>query len=112
MSYDGSVTDHRESSGGPGAMIVDRYDPLNLFALVPKLELEFEPELAELDRLLEDDALFRRVKADLGRRRPKSLVCGRHSTPGEGVLRMLGGRRPYGWGDAETGRVGSDSPVL
>jgi len=26
-------------------MIVDRYDPMNLFDMVPKLELEFEPEL-------------------------------------------------------------------
>jgi hypothetical protein len=38
-------------------MIVDRYDPINLFELVPKLKLEFEPELAELDVLLEDDEL-------------------------------------------------------
>jgi hypothetical protein len=26
-------------------MIVDRYDPVNLFALVPKLMADFEPEL-------------------------------------------------------------------
>ena len=25
-------------------MIVDRYDPVNLFELVPKLKLEMEPE--------------------------------------------------------------------
>jgi transposase, IS5 family len=46
-------------------MIVDRYDPMNLFEMVPKLELEFEPELVELDRLLKDDELFELVKADL-----------------------------------------------
>ena len=39
-------------------MIIDRYDPVNLFEMVPKLRLEMEPELAELDRLLEDDELF------------------------------------------------------
>ena len=44
-------------------MIVDRYDPMNLFEIVPKLELEFEPELVELDRLLEDDELFELVKS-------------------------------------------------
>ncbi len=33
-------------------MIVDRYDPMNLFELVPKLNLEREPELAGLDVLL------------------------------------------------------------
>ena len=47
-------------------MIVDRYDPMNLFEeLVPELNLQIEPELAGLDRLLEDDELFRLVKADL-----------------------------------------------
>jgi transposase, IS5 family len=46
-------------------MIVDRYDPVNLFELVPKLNLQFEPELAHLDRLLDDDELFNLVKADL-----------------------------------------------
>jgi hypothetical protein len=29
-------------------MIVDRYDPINLFELVPKLKLEMDPELAHL----------------------------------------------------------------
>ncbi len=37
-------------------MIVERYDPVNLFEFVPKLQADFEPELRELDRLLEDDA--------------------------------------------------------
>ena len=46
-------------------MIVDRYDPVNLFELVPKLNLEMEPELAQLDRLLDDDTIFEKVKADL-----------------------------------------------
>jgi hypothetical protein len=46
-------------------MIVDRYDPMNLFELVPKLNFRFEPELAQLDELLDDDVLFERVKADL-----------------------------------------------
>ena len=36
-------------------MIVDRYAPINLFEMVPKLELEMEPELAQLDELLDDD---------------------------------------------------------
>src|SRR5438309_506715 len=112
MSYDRRVTDHRDSSGGPGAMIVDRYDPLNLFALVPKLQMEFEPELAELDRLLEDDVLFRKVRADLARRRPESLTRGRHSTPVEVVLRMLVVRRLYGWCYEDTERFVSDRLVL
>jgi IS5 family transposase len=46
---------------------------MNLFELVPKLELEFEPELVELDRLLEDDELFELVKADLLKRYTSTL---------------------------------------
>ncbi len=41
-------------------MIVDRYNPVNLFELVPKLNLEMEPELAQLDRLLDDDTFSSR----------------------------------------------------
>jgi hypothetical protein len=46
-------------------MIVDRYDPINLFEMVPKLDLRFEPGLAHLDELLDDAELFDLVKADL-----------------------------------------------
>ena len=70
-------------------MIVDRYDPMNLFELVPKLNLHFEPELARLDELLDDDGLFNLVIADLLKRYPNSSRLGRHSTPVEVVLRML-----------------------
>jgi len=51
-------------------MIVDRYAPVNLFALVPTLRADFEPELRELDRLLDDDAILQRIKADVARRHP------------------------------------------
>jgi IS5 family transposase len=93
-------------------MIVDRYDPMNLFDLVPKLQLELEPVLAELDRLLDDDVLFQRVKADLAKRAPKSLTRGRPSTPVEVILRMLVVRRLYDWSYEETERFVSDSLVL
>jgi hypothetical protein len=64
-------------------MIRDRYDPVQLFDLVPLLHLQFEPELAAVDRLLDDEVLFQQVKADLARRFPKSRVTGRSSTPVE-----------------------------
>ena len=70
-------------------MIVHRYDPINLFEMIPKLNLQFEPELAHLDRLRDDDELFNLVKADLLKRYPNSSRLGRHSTPVEVVLRML-----------------------
>jgi transposase, IS5 family len=93
-------------------MIVNRYDPINLFELVPKLKLEFEPELAELDRLLDDDELFRKVKADLCRRYPNSARLGRHSTPVEVILRMLVVKRLYGFSYEQTERFVNDSIVL
>jgi IS5 family transposase len=93
-------------------MIVDRYDPINLFELVPKLKLEMDPELAHLDRLLDDDVLFERVKANLSRRYPNSGRLGRHSTPVEVILRMLVVKRLYGWSYKQTERFVSDSIVL
>ena len=94
-------------------MIVDRYDPMNLFEeLVPKLELQFESELRELDRLLEDDELFSVVKADLAKRYPNSERLGRHSTPVEVILRMLVVKRLYGWSYEQTEHFVSDSIVL
>ncbi len=53
-------------------MIVDRYNPVNLFTLAPQLALEMDPELTMLDRLLDDDVLFRQIKQDLSMRRPQS----------------------------------------
>jgi transposase, IS5 family len=78
-------------------IIVDRYDPRNLFELVPKLKLQFEAELAQLDELLDDDQLFNLLKADLLKRYPHSGRLGRHSTPVEVILRMLVVKRLYGW---------------
>ncbi len=95
-----------------GVMIRDRYEPLDLFALVPQLQLAFEPELAELDTLLEVDVLFQAVKAEMARRAPNSLRRGRHSTPVEVVLRMLVVRRLYDWSYADTERFVGDSLVL
>ncbi len=93
-------------------MIVDRYDPINLFEMVPKLKLEFEPELAQLDELLDDDELFKLVKADLVKRYPNSARLGRHSTPVEVILRMLVVKRLYGFSYEQTEHFVSDSIVL
>jgi transposase, IS5 family len=93
-------------------MIRDRYDPVDLFTQIPRLCLQFEPVLMHLDRLLEDDALFGAVKADLARRAPGSLTRGRSSTPVEVILRLLVVRRLYGWSYAETEHFVGDSLVL
>jgi transposase, IS5 family len=93
-------------------MIIDRYPTENLFALVPQLATDFEPELRELDRLLDDDVLFQRVKADLARRRPHSLRRGRHSTPVEVIVRLLVVKRLYGWSYEQTEHFVGDSLIL
>jgi transposase, IS5 family len=93
-------------------MLRDRAAPVDLFALVPALELRFEPELAKLDRLLEDDELFDHVKADLSRRWPRTTVTGRPSTPVEVVLRMLVIQHLYAWSYAQAEHFIGDSLVL
>ena len=93
-------------------MLRDRAAPVDLFALVPALELHFEPELAELDRLLEDDQIFQQVKADLSRRRPHTTETGRPSTPVEVILRLLVVQHLYDWSYAQTEHLVGDSLVL
>jgi IS5 family transposase len=93
-------------------MIRDRYDPVDLFTQIPQLCLRFEPVLAHLDRLLEDDALFQRVKTDLARRARQSLTRGRGSTPVEVILRMLVVRRLYRWSYEQTEQFVADSLIL
>ncbi len=73
---------------------------------------EFEPELRELDRLLDDDGILQRVKADLARRYPHSLTRGRHSTPVEAILRLLVVKRLYQWSYEDTEHFVGDSLVL
>ena len=93
-------------------MLRDRYDPQDLFTQIPNLCLQFEPVLAQLDRLLEDDDLFQRVKANLARRSPQTLSRGRPSTPVEVILRMLVVKRLYGWSYEETEHFVGDSLIL
>ena len=93
-------------------MLRDRYEPVDLFALVPRLQLQFEPQLAQLDRLLDDDEIYARVRADLARRHPLTPVHGRRSTPVEVILRILVVMRLYGWSYEEAEFHVNDSLVL
>src|SRR5215217_1541814 len=93
-------------------MLRDRYEPMNLFALVPALGLELEPVLVRLDALLDEDALFQLVRADLAQRYPRTLNDGRPSTPVEVVVRMLVVKHLYGWSYKQTEQFVGDSLVL
>jgi hypothetical protein len=55
-------------------MLIDRYAPEDVFAPVPELAGQTDPELKALDVLLDDDQLFGQVKADLARRFPTQLI--------------------------------------
>src|SRR3954454_4565273 len=93
-------------------MLRNRYERTDLFAMVPQLGLGFEPQLEQLDRLLDDDELFERVREDLARRYPKTGSRGRPSTPVEVILRMLVVMRLYGWSYEEAEYFVNDSLVL
>ncbi len=93
-------------------MLVDRYDPEDVFARVPEVAMQTDPVLKRLDQLLEDDQLYKRVRADLGKRYRFTLVHGRHSTPVEVILRMLLCKHLYGWSYEETRERVADSLVL
>ena len=76
-------------------MLGNRYTRTDLFALVPQLGLRFEPQLEQLDRLLDDDEVVEAVRSAMARRSPRSRSRGRPSTPVEVALRMLVVMRLY-----------------
>jgi IS5 family transposase len=93
-------------------MLRDRYARVDLFALAPALQLQFEPVLARLDALLDDDTLFQAVRRDLAHRWTHTEQTGRPSTPVEVILRLLIVRRLYAWSYAQTEQFVTDSLVL
>lgn len=97
---------------GRRGMLRNRYDRTDLFALVPQLGLRFEPQLEQLDRLLDDDEIVEAVRAAMARRSPRSRSRGRPATPVEVVLRMLVVKRLYGWSYEQAESFVTDSLVL
>src|SRR5438445_10848765 len=93
-------------------MLTDRHAPQDIFTQIPGRRLHFEPVLAQLDRLLDDDALFQRVKADLARRYPHTPTRGRPSTPVEALLRLFVVKHLYQWSFAQTEYFVHDSLTL
>ncbi|MGE3818233.1 MAG: ISNCY family transposase, partial [Isosphaeraceae bacterium] len=86
-------------------MLMTRYDLADLFALVPRLGLRFEPRLEHLDRLIDLDEVVEvveAVRAALARRSPRSRSRGRPASPVEVVLRMLVVMRLHGWSYEQT----------
>lgn len=49
-------------------MLIDRYEPADVFARMPGLADQTDPVLVQLDRLLGDDQFYVRLRADLAHR--------------------------------------------
>jgi IS5 family transposase len=93
-------------------MLQDRYETDKLFDSILKLTNQMEPVLAEIDQLLEDEALYQLIRDDLAKRYPQTEQTGRNSTPVEVVLRMLAVKRLYGLSYERTEYQVRDSLVL
>jgi len=99
-------------------MLVDRDEHEDVFARVPELADQTDPVLVELDRLLDDeddlyqDDLYQQVRRDRVRRYRLPPVPGRHSTPGEVLLRLLVVKHLYTWSFAAPVERVADSLVL
>jgi transposase, IS5 family len=79
-------------------MLRDRYESdADFWAMIEKLAIEMEPELAAIDKVLDDDELYKRMRDDFGKRYPKTRETGRYSSPVEVLLRLLTVKRLYGW---------------
>jgi IS5 family transposase len=94
-------------------MLRDKYPADPLFMKILELTgITIDAELVEIDRILEDEEIFQRVKHDLSQRYPKTLVTGRRSTPVEVIMRQLALKDLYDWSYEATVQFVSDSLVL
>jgi transposase, IS5 family len=93
-------------------MLQDRYEIDKLFDNILKLTNQMDPVLAEIDQLLEDEALYQLIRNDLAKRYPMTEQTGRNSTPVEVILRMLAVKRLYGLSYEQTEYQVRDSLVL
>jgi transposase, IS5 family len=90
-------------------MLREHYPVDKLFEEVLGYVPNLSPELEKIDSYLEDEKLYRLIKKDLSKRRPKTTQTGRNSTPVDVILRMLVVKRLYGYSYEETERQVSDS---
>jgi transposase, IS5 family len=83
-------------------MLIDRYPVEDIFARVPQMIARIDPVLKQLDRLLDDDEVYQRVRDDFSKRHRHTLVHGRHSSPVEVLLRLVLLKHLYQWSYQET----------
>lgn len=93
-------------------MLIDNHQADNIFRRVPGLTIKMNPEMAAIDKVLDDDELFCLVHNDLARRYPQTESRGRKSTPVEVILRMLAVKHLYAFSYEQTEQHVADSLVL
>jgi len=93
-------------------MLRDRHEIDKFFLNIQGLTSEMEPELAHIDRLLDDESIYGMVKADLSQRYPQTQQTGRNSTPVAVILRMLVVKHLYKLSYEKTEQAVRDSLVL
>jgi IS5 family transposase len=90
-------------------MLVEHYPTDKRFEELARHFPGMDRALVKIDQYLEDEKLYRWIKADLSKRYPKTKETGRNSTPVEVVLRMLVVKRLYGYSYEDTVERVSDS---
>jgi IS5 family transposase len=93
-------------------MLQDRYETDKLFDNILNLTHEMDPVLAQIDQLLDDEALYQLIRNDLAKRFPQTEQTGRNSTPVEVILRSLAVKRLYRLSYEQTEYQVRDSLVL
>jgi IS5 family transposase len=93
-------------------MLIDKHEADNILKRIPGLIIKMNPELAAIDKVLDDDELFCMIRDDLAQRYPNTLTAGRKSTPVEVVLRMLAIKHLYDLSYEQTVLQVADSLVL
>lgn len=93
-------------------MLIDKPQADNIFRRVPGLTIKMSPELAALDKVLDEGELFCLLRNDLARRYPQTESRGRKSTPVEVILRMLAVKHLDNLSYEETEQHVTDSLVL
>jgi IS5 family transposase len=93
-------------------MLRDRYAVDKFFIEIAERVTAMEPILAQIDRLLDDEALYQALKQDLAQRYAQTTKTGRASTPVEVIVRMLAVKHLYNLSYEQTEQQVRDSLVL
>lgn len=93
-------------------MLRDRHELDNFFIDIATQASEMEPVLVQIDSILDDEALYQMVRADMSQRSAHTIETGRPATPVEVVLRMLAVKHLYNLSYEQTERQVCDSLVL